>query len=204
MGVVGAAARDDENGLDEGLDLVVVTDQPGTGPRPTCRRIDGVVVDLGVIAADEYLGHARTLTTRWPLVADQYVTTRPTFDPDDWYVALRETHLARLAEAGDGEFVALARESWYTAVRAHHRAGKLASRFQTDAGLVALAAARVAAALVEGLLTRTYFRDEADAVHQTHIAGLSLSELMDQLDAQATELAARDRPVAGAIADLFS
>jgi hypothetical protein len=203
IGVQGALAHGDE-GEDSDVNLVVVTDRPGAGPHPATRRVDGIVVDLGVIGADQYLGHARTLTTNWPLAADHYLSTAPTYDPDDWYPTLRDIHLARLAEAGSGEFVALAREAWYRACAAHGRARRLASWYETDAGLVALSTARVGAAVVDGLLTRTYFRDEPDAVRRTGIAGLSLPDLAERLAGQAQELTSRGRPVDGTVADLFT
>ena len=203
VGVHGALAHGDDI-EDSDLNLVVVTDLPGTGPRPATRRVKGSIVDLGVICADEYLIHARTLSTSWPLAADQYLTVRPTFDPDDWYVRLREAHLERLAEAGGGEFAVLAREAWYRAYAGIGRARHLAAWHEADAGLVALSDARVGASVVEGLLSRTYFRDAADAVRRTGIAGLGLSELRDRLAVQAEELAKRGRPVDGEIPDLFS
>jgi hypothetical protein len=203
VGVHGALAHGDDTD-DSDVNLVVVTDLPDTGPRPATRRIGGCVVDLGVICAGEYLIHARTLSTSWPLAADQYLTVRPTFDPDDWYERLRDAHLERLAEAGNGVFAALAREAWYRAYAGIGRARHLASWHEADAGLVALSDARVGAAVVEGLLTRTYFRDEADAVRRTGIAGLGLPDLRERLAAQAEELARRGRPVDGEIADLFS
>jgi Nucleotidyltransferase domain len=203
VGVHGSVAHGDDT-EDSDVNLVVVTDQPGTGPRPATRRINGSVVDLGVISAGQYLGHARTLSTAWPLAADQYLTTRATFDPDDWYAELRDAHLARLAEAGAGEFAALAREAWYRAYAAIGRARDLAGWHDADAALVALSGARVGAALVDGLLTRTYFRDDADAVRRTGAAGLGLPDLTDRLAGQAAELARRGRPVDGEIADLFS
>jgi hypothetical protein len=180
-----------------------VTYRPGEGPRPATRRIDGIVVDLGVIGADQYLGHARTLSTGWPLAADQYLTTLPTYDPDGWYPLLRDTHIARLAEAGGGEFTALAREAWYGAYAAQVRAHQLAARHDIDAGLVALSEARVGAAVVDGLLTRTYFRDAPDAVRRTGLAGAPMAELAERLAAQAAELAKRGRPVDGSVEDLF-
>jgi hypothetical protein len=61
----------------------------------------------------------------------------------------------------------------------------------------------VGAAVVEGLLTRTYFRDGADATHRTGIAGTDMIELGTRLDLQAEELARRGRPVDGEVADLF-
>src|SRR2546421_10683667 len=158
IGVHGALAHGDDT-EDTDIDLVVVTQRPGDGPRPATRRIDGVVVDLGVITADQSLGHARPLSTGWPLAADQYLTTAATFDPDGWHELLRDTHLARLAEAAPGEFTALAREAWYGAYSAQSRARRLAGWHETDAGLVALSAARAGAALVDGRRTRAHFRD---------------------------------------------
>jgi hypothetical protein len=123
---------------------------------------------------------------------------------DDGDELLRDTHLARLAEAGAGEFAALAREAWYGAWSAQARACRLAAWHETDAGLVALSDARVGAAVVDGLLTRTYFRDAPDAVRRTGLAGAPMPELAERLAGQAAELARRGRPVDGAIADLFT
>ncbi len=203
IGVHGSLAHGDD-GEDSQVDLVVVTYEPGEGPRPATRRVEGVIVDLGVIGADEYLGHARTLSTGWPLAADQYLTTAATFDPDGWYELLRDTHLARLAEAGAGKFTALAREAWYGAFSAAARARQLAVWHDTDTALVALSDARVAAAVVDGLLSRTYFRDGPDAVRRTGLAGAPMGELDERLAGQAAELARRGRPVDGEIADLFT
>jgi hypothetical protein len=202
VGVHGALAHGDDS-ADSDVHLVVVTGAPDGGPRPATRRVDGMIVDLGVIAADEYLGHARTLSTGWPLAADQYLTTAPTYDPDGWYELLRDTHLARLADAGTGEFSALAREAWYGAYSAAARARRLAAWHDPDTGLVALSDARVGAAVVDGLLSRTYFRDGPDAVRRTGLAGAPLGELAERLEAQAAELSRRGRPVDGAVADLF-
>jgi hypothetical protein len=202
VGVHGALAHGDERG-DTEVNLVVVTYAPGSGPHPATRRVAGRVAEMVVIGAEEYLRHARTLTTDWPLAADQYMTTRATFDPDEWYVRLRDEHLARLASSSPAEFAALAREAWYRAHHAVARARALAGRYETDAALVALCDARVGAAVVEGLLTRTYFRDGADATHRTGIAGTGILELSARLDTQAEELARRGRPVDGEVADLF-
>ncbi|HZN71360.1 MAG TPA: nucleotidyltransferase domain-containing protein [Micromonosporaceae bacterium] len=203
IGVHGSLAHgDDTENSDVGL--VVVTYSAGTGPRPSGRRIDGVLVDLGVVGSDEYLRHARTLSMSWPLAADRYVTTKPIFDPDGWFERLRDTHLARLAEAGAREFSALAREAWCRASSAHGKAIRLASWHETEAALAALAEARVAAALVSGLLTRTYFRHSADAVRRTGLAGADITEVATVLRGQAEQLATRGRPVDGTITDLLA
>jgi hypothetical protein len=202
VGVHGALAHGDDTEA-SAVDLVVVTRSPGAGPPPGTRRVDGVIVDLGVIAAAEYLRHASTLTTSWPLTADQYITSRGLHDPDAWLPRLRDTHLARLAGAEPGEFAALAREAWCRAARAQATARRLVEWHEMDAAMVVLAEARLAVAMVEGLLARTYFRDSADAVRSTGLAAAHLYELGELLRAQADRLAALGRPVDGGVDDLL-
>ena len=202
IGVHGSLAHGDHRETSD-VDIVVVTYRPGTGPTPDSRRIDGVMVDLGVIGADEYLSHARTLSTSWPLAADQYLTTRPLYDPDGWHPRLRDTHLARLAEAGGSEFAGLAREAWCHAEATYAQALRLAQWHDTSGALHTFGAARLATALVEGLLTRTYFRDGADAVRRTGLDDLNLTELGSRLRVQADELAKRGRPVDATIGELL-
>ena len=96
IGVHGSLAHgDDTDGSD--VNLVVVSYRPNAGPRPALRRVDGILVDLTVITADEGLRRARELTPRWPLVADRYLTTRALFDPHGWFGTQRDAHLGRLA-----------------------------------------------------------------------------------------------------------
>jgi hypothetical protein len=212
IGVHGSLAHGDDNDASD-VDLVVVTYRPApvasrsayatTGPRPSTRRVDGVIVDLGVVGADEYLQHARTLSTSWPLAADQYVTNKPIYDPHAWLAKLRDNHLARLAEARPREFTALAREAWCRAASAHAKATRLAEWYQTDAALLVLGEARLAAAMTAGLLSRTYFRNSADAVTRTGVAGADIPGLGAILRSQADELASRGRPVDGSVGELF-
>jgi hypothetical protein len=202
VGAHGALAHGDDRGGTD-VDMVVVTYRPGQGPTPTSRRIDGLIVDLNVISADEYLSHARTLSTRWPLAADQYLHTRVLFDESRWHERIRDTHLSRLAEASGREFTALARESWCTAFSLHAQAVKSTEWYDTDGALLLLGEARTAAAVTEGLLTRTYFRNSADATRQTDLAGADMVEVRDRLAKQAGDLAKRGRPVDGGVADLF-
>lgn len=203
IGVHGSLAHGDDTDASD-IDLVVVTHHANVGPRPATRRIDGIVVDLGVISAEEYLRHARTLSTSWPLAADRYVTTKPIYDPHAWLEMLRDVHLGRLADARESEFATLAREAWCQGAEAHARATRLAAWHDTDAALLMLAEARIAAAAVIGLLTRTYFRNTADAVTRTGLASAGIRELGAVLQAQADELAQRGRPVDGTVDDLFS
>ena len=60
------AHGDDTDGSD--VDLLVVTYRPGAGPRPVIRRVNGVLVELSVVAAEEGLRQARDLSPRgrWP------------------------------------------------------------------------------------------------------------------------------------------
>lgn len=202
VGAHGALAHGDDRGGTD-VDLVVVTYRPTQGPTPTSRRIEGLIVDLNVISADEYLSHARTLSTGWPLAADQYLHTKVLFDESHWHERIRDTHLARLAEASGREFTALAREAWCTASSLHSRAVKSTEWYDTDGALLLLGEARTAAAVTEGLLTRTYFRNSADATTRTELAGADMAEVRDRLVRQAGELAKRGRPVDGVVSDLF-
>ena len=202
IGVHGALAHGDDTDVSD-VEMVAVTRRANIGPAPGTRRIDGVIVDLGVISADEYLRHARTLTTTWPLVADQYLTIKALHDPDAWLPRLRDMHLTRLAQAEGQVFATLAREAWCRATIAHGKARRMAEWYETEAAMVVLAEARVAVAVVDGLLTRTYFRNSADAVRRAGVASSHIYELAERLTAQAAELSRRGRPVDGEVEDLL-
>jgi hypothetical protein len=197
------AHGDDGGGGDGEVGLLLATYRPGTGPAPATRRVDGVLVDLTVAGADDYLRQARTISVLWPLTADRYVTTRALHDPTGWLRALRDEHLARLARARPAEFSTAARQAWYRGSAAHARAARLAEWYETDQALLMLGEARLAAATVNGLLSRTYFRDPGDAVRRTGLAGADMTEMGAVLARQAEELAARGRPVDGTVDDLL-
>ncbi len=202
IGVHGSLAHGDDTDSSD-VNLVVVTYRPNAGPRPALRRVDGILVDLTVVTAEEGLRRARELTPRWPLVADRYLTTRSLFDPQGWFAGQRDAHLGKLAETRPGEFSGLALRNWCVASAAHTRAVRLAEWYETDAALVLIAEARVHAALTAGLLSRTYFRNRADAVKRTGLAGADMQELAAVLKSQAEDLTARGRPVDGTLAALF-
>lgn len=186
------------------VDLTVLTGGSGGGPRPAVRRIDRVIVDLDVLTTDECLQSAVSLTASWPLTADRYVTGRALHDPDDWHGRLRDAHLGKLATADDDEFAAVARPAWGEASAARCHAAGLAEWHDTDAAMLALGTARLGAAVVEGLLTRTYFRGAADAVARTGMGVAGLGELAQSLERQAQRLARRGYPVDGSIDDLVT
>ena len=201
IGAHGSVAhRDDVDGSD--LALTVVTNRPGTGPLPTSRRVQGVVVEVDVISAEGQLSLARTLTTSWPLMADRYLTTLALHDPGHWHDRLRDAHLAHLAEVKSDEFAVLARQAWCRAAAARQRSIRLAERHDTDGAVLTLGEARLAAALTEGLLGRTYFRSSADAVTRTGLGEAGLLELARRLTVQADQLAKRGHPVDGSPDDL--
>jgi hypothetical protein len=203
VGLHGSLAHGDDTDVSD-VDIVAVTRTLRRGPTPGTRRIDGVIVDLGVVSADEYLRHARTLTTSWPLVADQYITTKPLHDPDVWLPRLRDAHLARLAAAESHVFASLAREAWCQAMSSQAKARRLAERYETDSAMVVLGEARLGVAIVDGLLSRTYFRNSADAANRTKLASAHIYELGERLAAQAMELARRGRPVDTDLDDLVA
>ncbi|MEV8506612.1 nucleotidyltransferase domain-containing protein [Actinoplanes sp. NPDC051475] len=202
IGVHGSMAHGDDTETSD-VNLVVVTYRQGAGPRAALRRVDGILVDLSVASGEEGLRRSRELTSRWPLEADRYLTTRDLFDPRGWFGTQRDAHLAKLAETRPGEFSSLARRNWCVASAAHARAVRLAEWYETDAALVLIAEARLHAAMVAGLLTRTYFRNRADAVKRTGLAAADMTELGATLKAQAEELTARGRPVDGPLGALF-
>lgn len=202
VGVHGSLAHGDDTDASD-VNIVVVTYQPGAGPRPCTRRVDGVIVDLGVISAEEYLAHARTLSTSWPLAADQYLTTKALYDVDGWHERLRDTHLSRLADATGRDFSALAREAWCYARSLHAKSAKLADWHDIDGAVLVLGEARAATAVVDGLLSRTYFRHSADAVARTGLAGADIAAVGERLETQVAELVRHGRPVDGRVADLL-
>jgi predicted nucleotidyltransferase len=202
IGVHGSLAHgDDSEGSD--VNLVVVTYRPGGGPRSVLRRVDGVLVDLTALTGEEGLRRARELTPRWPLIADRYVTTKDLFDPRGWFAQQRDAHLTRLAETRPAEFSALARRNWCVAAGAHARAVRLAQWYDTDAAMVLMSEARLHTAMVTGLLSRTYFRNRADAVRRAGTAGAGMTELGATLKALGEDLTARGRPVDGQLSALF-
>ena len=202
VGVYGSMAHgDDTDGSD--VDLLVVTYRAGAGPPAVIRRVNGLLVELTVVSADEGLRRARELSPQWPLTADRYVVTRALHDPRAWLDSQREAHLGRLAEARPAEFSRLARQAWCVASSAHDRAVRLAEWYDTDAALLLLGEARLNAAMVIGLLSRTYFRNAADAVKRTGMAGADMTQLNAVLRSQAEELTARGRPVDGPLSNLF-
>ncbi|WP_199714391.1 nucleotidyltransferase domain-containing protein [Micromonospora radicis] len=198
------AHGDDDGGGDGEVGLLVVTYRPSTGPPSSTRRVDGILVGLTVVDAAERLRQARQLTSRWPLTADRFVTTRSLHDPTGWLRTLRDEHLGRLARARPAEFSAAARTAWYRGSGALARAARLAEWYETDQALLMLGEARLAAATVQGLLGRTYFRDPGDAVRRTGLAGADMTAVGAVLTGQATELAARGRPVDGTVDDLLA
>jgi hypothetical protein len=202
VAVHGSLAHGDDTDASD-VNMVAVTRSSRTGPAPGTRRIDGVILDLGVISADEYLSHARTLSTSWPLMADQYITTKPLHDPDAWLPRLRDTHLAWLARAEGHVFAALAREAWCRAMSAQTKARRLAEWYETDSAMLVLAEARLGVALVDGLLTRTYFRNSADAVRRAGVGSCHIYELGERLGEQAEELARRGRAVDAKVDELL-
>lgn len=202
IGVYGSMAHgDDTDSSDVGL--LVVTYRPGAGPRPVTRRVDGLLVELTVIDADAGLRRAGELSPRWPLDADRHLTTRALHDPSGWLPTLRDTHQSRVAEARPAEFTGLARRAWCVASAAHARAVRLAEWYDTDPAMLLLGEARLHAALVIGLLGRTHFRNPADAVRRTGLAGADMTELHTVLGRQAQELTARGHPVDGTLRSLF-
>jgi hypothetical protein len=69
--------------------------------------------------------------------------------------------------------------------------------------MLLLSESRLAVAIVDGLLTRTYFRNRADAVRRARVASADLGELAARLTEQAGDLARRGQPVDADVSDLL-
>ncbi|MDR6325630.1 nucleotidyltransferase domain-containing protein [Actinoplanes couchii] len=202
IGLCGSMAHGDDSDSSD-VNLVVVTSRARTGPKPVRRLVDGIPVDLRVFTAEDGMGQARLLAPMWPLLADAFITTFPLLDAHNWFKDRREAHLMLLTEARPMEFTGLARHNWAVASGAHARAVRHAQRYDTDAASMMMAEARLYAAMVAGFLTRTYFRNTADAVRHTGVAAAGTRELEAILKYQAEELTARGRPVDGRLGALF-
>jgi len=202
VGVHGSLAHGDDTDTSD-IDLLVVTRTARSGPHAGIRRVAGTIVDVDVVPAEAYLREARTLTSRWPLAADRYISTKPLHDPDGWFPRLRDTHLTHLAQCHAGTFAALARDAWCEAASAQAKARRLGEWYETDSAMLVLGEARLGVALVDGLLTRTYFRNGADAVKRTGVASSHVYELAERLAGQAAELERRGYAVDGDVDDLL-
>lgn len=202
VGAYGSLVHPDERDSTD-VKILVVTYRQQAAIVPVAREVDGVIVVTDAIDADTYLGRARTLTDAWPLIADRFLYTLPLYDEVGWHRRLRDAHLSRLAEASGSEFTALAQESWCKAASYYRRARWHSERFDADSALLLLAQARIATALTEGLLTRTYFRSSADAARRTALAGAGIQSIGARIDAHADELAKRGRPIHTEVSELF-
>lgn len=154
------------HGAAPSIELAVVTADPAVEiPERALRLGDGeVVVEIAVIGEDAYLHEAAQIGPLWPLVSDQYRNQVPLHDPDGFFHKLRHVHEAAVSSASDWVFAAAAGYdlvqliAWEARARAAELAGDL------TAALLAAKEGALLAALVAGLLTRTAYRDQADAL----------------------------------------
>jgi hypothetical protein len=163
VGLHGAAARGDDSDADE-LHLAVVTTGPEVDVPGRMLRHLGTVVDVGAIAAEDYLEEAGHIGPLWPLAADQYLHHLPLHDPNGFFDKLRQAHEQAVATAGAEAFLAAAGydlaelAAWEAKARADELRGDL------PGALLAVKEGAVLAALVIGLVRRTPYRDAGHAL----------------------------------------
>jgi hypothetical protein len=163
VGVHGAVARGDDGDASD-LHLAVVTTAPGTEVASRMLRHRGIVVDVGAIAAEEYLEEAGHIGPLWPLAADQYLHHLPVHDPTGFLDKLRQAHESAVASSAPETFLAAAGydlaelASWEARARADELNGDL------PGALLAVKEGAVLAALVIGLVGRTPYRDAGHAL----------------------------------------
>lgn len=181
IGVHGSLAHGDDDEFSD-IDLVVVTEKPVDGLPSVVRRVEGIIVDFGVTTRTDYMEAAKTLTRKWPLDADQYLTTRSLHDPHHWHDKLREAHQSMLEGAKTREFLECAREATLAALANAQKARREEAR-RGSTGVVAqyVGSAAVEVALAEGLMSRSYYRSSGDALRRNKLDHASLSELLERL-----------------------
>jgi hypothetical protein len=161
VGVHGPAARGEGA---PGLDLAVVTTGPEVEVPERLLRHRGVVVDVGVIAAEDYLAEAALIGPAWPLVADQYRNMVPVYDPSGFFGKLRQAHEQAMAEAPEGAFLAAAGWDLAQALAQQARAERAEAEGDGVAALFAVREGALLAALTLGLAGRAAYRDARHAL----------------------------------------
>jgi hypothetical protein len=161
VGVHGPAARGEDA---SGLDLAVVTTGPEMEAPERLLRHRGVVVDLGVITAEDYLAEAALIGPAWPLAADQYRAMMPVYDPSGFFGKLRAAHEEAMAGAPEGAFLAAAGWNLAQALAQQARAELAEAEGDQAAALFAVREGALLAALTLGLLGRAAYRDVGHAI----------------------------------------
>jgi hypothetical protein len=146
------------------LDLAVVTTGPEVEVPERLLRHRGVLVDLGVISAEDYLAEAALVGPAWPLVVDQYRTMAPVYDPSDFFGKLRAAHEEAMTAAQEGAFLAAAGWDLAQALGQQARAEAAESAGDAAAALFAVREGALLAALTLGLLGRSAYRDQRHAL----------------------------------------
>jgi len=202
VGLLGSHAHGDDDEYSD-LNIGVVTTQANAKPlRSIVRRVNGVVVHLTVRSVSEWLDQARTLTPEWPLTGNQFLIAKPIYDPHGWYAVVREAHLARLRDATDREFAALARAALLSAMLFTSRARREFVRAGRDDTQYLLTQAAMRTALVSGLLTRRRFRNRRDALRRSGLAEATLDSLEERQRELEMELAKRGAGIDATVSEL--
>lgn len=163
VGLHGPGARDDSGDASD-LDIAVVTTGPEAEVPARMLRYRGTVVDLGAIAAEDYLEEAGQIGPLWPLAADQYLHQLALYDPTGFFGRLREAHESAVVSSPPEVFLAAAGydlaelAAWEARARADELSGDL------PGALLAVKEAAVLAALVIGLVRRMPYHSAGHAL----------------------------------------
>lgn len=167
VGVHGPAAHGEDGAT---LDLAVVTTGPEVEVPERLLRHGGVVVDLGVITAEDYLAEAGSIGPAWPLAADQYRGMAPVYDPSGFFAKLRTTHEEAVASAPEGTFQAAAGWNLAQALGSLAQAQLAERQGDTAGALLAVREGALLAALTLGLAGRAAYRDARHALRSAMAA----------------------------------
>jgi hypothetical protein len=204
VGLLGSHAHGDDDEYSD-LNIGVVSTQANARPlRSIVRRVNGVVVHLTVRSVADWLDQARTLTPEWPLVANQFLIAQPIYDPHGWYAVVRETHLARLRDATEWEFVTLARAALLSAMVFTGRARREFVRAGQDDTKYLLTQAAMRTALVSGLLARRRFRNRRDALRRSGLVDATIDLLEERQRELELELTRRGANVDATVLEVVA
>lgn len=186
VGLHGSVARGND-GPGSDIDFVVVT-APGRADAIAGRvaRIEGVIVDLGVVSEPDYLAEASALGSKWPLAAEQYVRTQVLHDPTAHFERLRAAHEQLLRSTPRARFVAGSTPHVLAAIAASDKAADALSRTLAADAYRHVVEASLSLALALGFLRQQYFNNTTQAV--TSLPTIAPTEVRADLQLVVSEI----------------
>jgi kanamycin nucleotidyltransferase len=159
-GLRGSVAREEDNEHSD-VDMVVITEDAGiVGSRSLL--LGPIAVEVLATSRAEYLHEATVIGPWWPMLADQFIHSRPLHDPNNFYGELRRHYDAAMNAASDEVFVRAESQDIVQAVTWAYKARASTGSNETIARL-AIAESALRAVMSIGLRARFVFKNSAHA-----------------------------------------